>query len=121
MSRYYYGHTEPIVDLFVKKCPTCQYKARSPFQAMIKPIIPTGIFERAHIDLIDMRCMGVKKTFKLPNKTTFEMTYNWIAHMVDHNAHFHVLWPQFYKEGMCMFLNWLVVVLLVNWTTVFNK
>ena len=69
-------------------------------QPRLNQIISTAIFERAQLDLIDMRCHPVNVDMKDRDGSIFIMTYEWIAHMVDHSGQYHTLWAQQKKEGL---------------------
>jgi len=82
----YVGITREIVAQFRKFCYVCDLKTSQRTQERLLPIKSNEIFERTQIDMIDMR--------NCPDGE-----YIWIAHVVDHNAHFHAAWPQKSKEG----------------------
>ena len=87
----YHGITRLVVAMFRKYCYVCDLKQKQQSQPRLKPIISNSLFERVQLDLVDMRCSP-------------DGEYKWIAHMVDHNTQFHVLWPQKDKTGDTHFI-----------------
>jgi len=104
LNLQYHGITKECVAAFRRYCYICNLKAIQQSQPRLKPIVSTEIFERAQLDLVDMRCC--------PDTTTHTgRKYEWIGHMMDdHAGQFHVLWAQETKTGMCM-LNYLYALL----------
>jgi len=88
LNQRYHGVTRNILENFRKFCYICDLKETQKTQPRLTPIISSKIFERAQLDLIDMRCNP-------------DGEWCWIGHMMDHSGQFHVLWPQKHKNGMC--------------------
>ena len=86
----YHGITRSIVTAFRRACYICDLKTSQQSQPRLKPIISREIFERVQIDLVDMRCQPDVQP---------DGTYEWIAHMEDHNGEYHAIWAQKHKEG----------------------
>ena len=95
----FHGCTESIVAHFRKTCFVCNLSVIQQSQPRLKPIISTEIFERAQLDLIDMRNKAVSRTIISDSSGPIVLKYNWIGHMIDHSGQFHVLWAQYFKTG----------------------
>jgi hypothetical protein len=72
----YIGITREIVAMFRQFCYVCDLKTSQRAKDRLLPIRSQQLFERAHIDMIDMR--------KCPDGD-----FKWICHVVNHNSHFH--------------------------------
>ena len=55
MNINYHGCTSLIVTEFRKSCYICNLNKIQQSQPRLKPIISSDIFERAQLDLVDMR------------------------------------------------------------------
>ena len=99
MDAKFYGCTESIVTEFRRRCQICNLNKIQQTQARLKPIITTEIFERAQLDLVDMRNHTWLEEIETADRKKVNVAWNWIGHMVDHSGQFHVLWPQMFKTG----------------------
>ncbi len=97
-----YGCTENIVTEFRRRCTICNLNKIQQTQERLKPIISTEIFERAQLDLVDMRNHPWIEELESVDGKKFKVAWNWIGHMIDHSGQFHVLWPQMFKTGNCV-------------------
>jgi hypothetical protein len=86
INEKYTGIPRDNVMIFIKHCNTCSFRTPKYSQPRSKPIVSNSAFERVMIDTVDMR-----------HKPDGE--YTWIAHCMDHNSHFHVLWPMKQKTA----------------------
>ena len=79
----YFGIPRSVIVAFHKFCPICNLKQIQVSQPRIKPIRSDDFLERFQIDLVDMRHNPCIKNGR---------TYRWIAHVIDHFTHFHIIW-----------------------------
>ena len=98
VCQVYHGCTELIVAKFREFCFICNLNSVQHSQPRLTPIITNEIFERAQLDLIDMRCHPVLVEVMCVEGLC-HIQYEWIGHMVDHSGQFHVLWAQSRKTG----------------------
>jgi len=73
-----YGSTENIVTEFRRRCTICNLNKIQQTQERLKPIISTEIFERAQLDLVDMRNHPSIDELESLDGKKFKVAWNWI-------------------------------------------